>query len=544
MSKHDSKLNLMKQRTFIPVSQFAGLQQKLITSTAAALTDLHFNVIDDDSAATAGTPVVVAVERGLTEQAMLWSDMANSQSVFALTDTGSLQLPVLHRPIDEKDLTVKYDANPTSFNAATELYVVPTGPPNPFGAQLGVLYCVNNANADDMLADDDNEDAWVVHDNNDIATMEIAGTALSIKFDDDGADTDNRLVVDNPTECDIYVMSKLGRPLKITHESTLAGTEPVLEFIDAGADGLQLWCASTNTADSAITTGAVKGWQAIHGWYLYPLYVDDDAATESERFYCTVAAAVDLQLFLTTENRMVKVLYDADPATTFDATLVYIDDNEADMTECFTSVTNGNADCTVQVDPKFGIYDDDGGQTAGTTAADTVWVSANTGNAPLVEINGLGLMGLHMDETTDLVSHMMLIPSEWDRKLPIGVRAIWVTASTTIADRLTWTFLYDEITPGTDAVIAAATVLDTIIAEDAVSVATAYTMYRSPKGVINPGSLADSALYWSFSLRPSAQTNNPLSDGVYLLGVEFEYGPRLTRNPTGAVRRQPLDWEP
>ena len=86
MSLEAMKLDLQRMRKRIDASDFFT-QQQAITVTAPSLADLDINVMDDDSAATNGTKVYVALQRGLTEQAMLWSEMANAASVNFQTDT-------------------------------------------------------------------------------------------------------------------------------------------------------------------------------------------------------------------------------------------------------------------------------------------------------------------------------------------------------------------------------------------------------------------------------------------------------------------------
>jgi len=532
-----SKTNFMRQRKFIPVTQFSGIQQKAIAVTGADLTDLDLNVMDDDSAAVAGTQVHLALERGVTEQGMLWSEMESKAAVNVLTDSGALGLPVLHRPIDEMTFTVKHDADPTSNQNATELYVVPTGPPNEFGVQEGVLYSVCNANADSELDEDGDTDAWVVHDNDNAATIEIQGTALSIKFDDDGADTENRLVVDNPTGCDIYVMSKQGRPLKIFHDTTLAGSEPVVEYADAGAAGSQLYFVDPGTTNSSCTSGTQDGWRDLKGWYLFPLYVDDDGATESERFMAAISAGIDAQVFFLSGNRMITVVYDADPATNFDASLVYIDDNEADMTEAFTSVCHGDADCTVQLDPVNQVYDDEAGNLVGTVSADTVLVSAADNTAIIEEVNGTGIMGLKM-AAADVVSHLMLLPGDVDRHNPVYVRMIYTTGSATTGDGVTWVFTYEPVTPDDTAITGTINdALDTTIVEDFVT--GQWDIQRTAAGVINGKTIADAALYMLMKIEMDA---TDASEDIFLLGAELEYSPKQGRQDNGMTPEAP-EWK-
>ena len=188
------------------------------------------------------------------------------------------------------------------------------------------------------------------------------------------------------------------------------------------------------------------------------------------------------------------------------------------------------------------VYQCDYDGAAGTIAeiaVNSLLVSAGTTNPALVEIGTLGFMGLKMAALGDDVRHVMPVPSNWDRHQDIRVRAIWATESVTTADRVVWKFLYDELTPDVTELVAPATALDTVIAADA-PIATAKTLLRSPAGIINAKSIADTELYWSFLLESDAQTGNPLTDGVYLLGVEFEFSPK---HGPGELEAEAIPWQ-
>lgn len=182
-------------------------------------------------------------------------------------------------------------------------------------------------------------------------------------------------------------------------------------------------------------------------------------------------------------------------------------------------------------------------RTLQATAPNVLASAGVTGGLPskVVEIGTLGLIGLKMITVGDDVAHTMIVPSIWDRHNPIYVRAIWASESVTGTDGVTWKFLYNELIPdAATALIKPATALDTAIVEDLVT-ATAKALQRSPAGIINRKSIADTALYWSFLVEADAQTGNPLTDGVYLLGVEFEYTPKHSHS--AAPRREGHAWQ-
>lgn len=160
----------------------------------------------------------------------------------------------------------------------------------------------------------------------------------------------------------------------------------------------------------------------------------------------------------------------------------------------------------------------------------------------LVEIGTIGLVGLQVLTVGDDVRHVMRVPSYWDRHQPINARVIWATESSTATDGVTWKMLYSELTPGTTLLAAPATALDTPIVEQLVSAGEAAKMLRrTAAGVIAAKAIADAALYWSFLIEADAQTNNPLSDGTYLLGVEFEYSPKWNR--TSQPQKAAWTWQ-
>lgn len=150
------------------------------------------------------------------------------------------------------------------------------------------------------------------------------------------------------------------------------------------------------------------------------------------------------------------------------------------------------------------------------------------GGAPtFTEVSDFTHAGMDVAADGDDLSHLMLIPSIWDRKKPIKVRVIW-TATSANADTMTWGFTYHEITPEVTTMDEPATALDTVIATDTVT--GAYDLQRTAAGVIDPGSLADAALYWSFLVNYLEVTGDPHSTGLVMLGVEFEYTPKLTQD--------------
>jgi len=535
----------MKQRKFIPVTDFQGIQQAAITGTEVLTqTDLDVNVIyiADPPGTSNATPVYLAVERGVTEQGMLWSETEHDATTAVQTDTGGLLLPVIDKPIEDLTITVLDNDNPPGNLGSVQLYVVPITGPNEWGAQEGVFYAVNNGNADALINDNSSLDSWIVHDSDNAATMEIVGTAIPVYIDENDASTEMRLQCVNPNACDIYVMSQLGRPLRIAHDAGAAG-EVALHFDDDGAPAAELCFISPTNGNATITTGTQTGFCDLKGWYVTPLYVDDGAAAEDERFVTANSAGLPIPIFFTSDLRMIVTVYDADPATNLDATQVYLhDDAGAGATEYFESANNSTDDTTVQLSPYYKIYDDVTGE-ASPVAVDTLLVSAGAGNAPLTEISTTGIMGLKIAAAANDVRHIMAVPSHWDKHNPIKVRVIWTSASVTGTDAVTWKFLYDDVVPETTVVGTPSTPLDTAITALDLVAGVAYTVQATDWGVINKGNIANDALYWKWLVEADAFTGDPYTQGLWLLGVEFEYTPK-TEEMEGEYQVRGRPWRP
>jgi hypothetical protein len=120
----------------------------------------------------------------------------------------------------------------------------------------------------------------------------------------------------------------------------------------------------------------------------------------------------------------------------------------------------------------------------------------------------------------------MGIPKNWDRRNDILVRVVWTSASSTVADTITWKFLYSEIGSGAT-IIAPATALDTVLVIDNVLGTT--KCHKTASGVIKGGSINDTADFLPFLVDMEAFAGG-LSEDKWLLGVEFEYTPRFGRS--------------
>jgi len=178
-------------------------------------------------------------------------------------------------------------------------------------------------------------------------------------------------------------------------------------------------------------------------------------------------------------------------------------------------------------------------QFQGLTTAATVFVSVGAGAAVFQEVSTFGINGCLLDNDADEVSHFMRIPSKWDRDNNLYVRFIFATESVTAADTILWKFLYGLFTPGTDALAAPATALDTVLASQAVTGTTRTLERSSVAGVINGGTIADANLYMAFTC--SKVSDVGIAESIFFLGVEFEYTVKQDR---GNLVTEPETYEP
>lgn len=146
----------------------------------------------------------------------------------------------------------------------------------------------------------------------------------------------------------------------------------------------------------------------------------------------------------------------------------------------------------------------------------------------LSELAALGIMGLQIADE-DEIRHTMEFPSVWDITREIGVRVIWTyDATATVADNVTWLFLYDQVDVG-EAIAAPATALNTAITNQTATATTLLTLMRSPRGIINANTFDSSALDGLFTFKIEASVVDTFSaDEPHLLGVSFDYYPRWT----------------
>jgi len=516
---HPTHSDPMRQKKCI------GVQEMSLVPLAEG-GQLQFSISHDDSAATNGTVLYLGQKRGVTQEGILISEMENAGTVYHRDSGNAYSIPIVYHPVEDLTFTVKHDADPASNQGANEVYAVPTGTVNEWGVQEAVLYGVNVQNADADLEDDDSTDAWVIHDNDNTATMELQGTAMKVYFDDDGDPSTSRLLVDNPTGADLYVASKTGRPLKITHSSS-ADSEPPLFFDDGGSAGSFLYFVDPGTSNSDFTSGTQLGWWHLHGWWLGQVYVNPDADAH-ERFLVNIPAGQDSRINLMHGNRAIEMHHDASASS--NGIAVYVDDDGEGggaYAQFLYVDDDGSADTYVETSPLY--------MPTGATL-----VSAGTNNAPLVEIGTTGIAALQMEQTDD-VRRLMCIPSDWDRDWPIYVRIIWASEQDSYTNQsITWKVMYDALVPGTDAVGNFSTALDTALVLDPCCGTAKSPQKSATAGKIDGKTIANAETMIEFFIELETATNIvPATTNIYLIGIEFEYTPKTSYLTN---HREAWDW--
>jgi len=321
------------------------------------LTDLDLLLTDDDSAATNGTPLYLAQERGKAQEGVLWSEMANAATIYIEDGTNALRVPIIHKPIDE--LTLNIEDDDSAATNGTALYVVPTGETTPWGADLAILQSVNVGNANSFFEAASAADQVDVWDNDSAATAGPCGLpwAAAVYVDEDAATATSRLLATNPqgNANDMYVRTRGGRYLKITHNAA-PGTPGVQVYFDDNAaveEDRLLFVSPTDTTMADGGFGNQLGFYNVEGWWLGLVYADEDA-TEYARLLCNIPAAENSYVFAIEANRMVQITYNATPGTP--GVAVYVDDDAAAADDKLLFVSPTNVDGTVQVDPYHTVF--------------------------------------------------------------------------------------------------------------------------------------------------------------------------------------------
>ena len=168
-----------------------------------------------------------------------------------------------------------------------------------------------------------------------------------------------------------------------------------------------------------------------------------------------------------------------------------------------------------------------------TTATDIKSMGTGAANdTSIVEINTSGITALNMTANANSVETMLMMPEDLDLQKNIYFR-VWWTANNT-SGSVTWDVLYKSFVADTTVLgtAPAATVLTTAIGSDAMA-AAAFTVMRSPEGILAGGTLAENVEALQLGVvRTSVATITTAS----FLGLELRYSPRRLRGPDGMAK--------
>lgn len=168
-----------------------------------------------------------------------------------------------------------------------------------------------------------------------------------------------------------------------------------------------------------------------------------------------------------------------------------------------------------------------------TTATDIKSMGTGAANdTSIIEINTSGVTALNMTANLNSVETFLMMPGDLDIQKNIYFR-VWWTANNT-SGTVTWDVLYKSFVADTTVLGTAvsATALTTAIGADTMA-GVAFTMMRSPEGILGGGTLADNVEALQLGVvRTSVATITTAS----FLGLEIRYSPRRMRGPDGMAR--------
>jgi len=168
-------------------------------------------------------------------------------------------------------------------------------------------------------------------------------------------------------------------------------------------------------------------------------------------------------------------------------------------------------------------YEPSGSALAGKGTGAPVTVAIDTG-APMV---------VRFEEAGDKWINFIGLPKDVDVEKPLYIRVLWSTNSTTATDDATFIVLYKRVPAGV-ALAAAATALDTPIAEDRFGTTVAKTLCKTDWGKIAGKKLVEGDML-VLETEIDATDATIASEYIFFLGLEIEYTPKKTEGASGLV---------
>lgn len=157
-----------------------------------------------------------------------------------------------------------------------------------------------------------------------------------------------------------------------------------------------------------------------------------------------------------------------------------------------------------------------------TTATDIKSMGTGAANdTAIAEINTSGITGVSMGANANSLETLLQIP-DWDKAHNIYFR-VWWTANNT-SGTCTWDVLYKTFVPDSTVLGSAvsATALGKTIGADTMG-SVAYTLMRSPEGVLYGGTLADNVEAIQLGV---VRTGVTTITTPYFVGLDIRYTPK------------------
>lgn len=160
--------------------------------------------------------------------------------------------------------------------------------------------------------------------------------------------------------------------------------------------------------------------------------------------------------------------------------------------------------------------------------ANSLWVSAGSGNPPLTEIGVSGCVALLMSTASHDIRTCFAIPTWWDRRHSIRFRVHWTSEAEAVGDRtIDWRVWYRTVKPG-DAILMPTEFLHTPIPTSLAPTGVARALEVTDWGVLNAKAIGDDDVMLVVGVEMDA-FNASFVENKYVVGLELEYTPRFSR---------------
>ena len=148
------------------------------------------------------------------------------------------------------------------------------------------------------------------------------------------------------------------------------------------------------------------------------------------------------------------------------------------------------------------------------------------GDPVFQEISTFGITGIQVNQANDAISHVWMVPYDFDRSKQMRFR-VWSTTSSTDGDAETFTVTYTILT-ASGTLVAPITALDTAIPALTLG-ATANALNVTDFGIINRNTLLSTTAF--LNLNVACTMTNASANEISILGLEVRYTPRRTDGP-------------